>query len=187
MQIWYMNGSSFQKFPKFEPKLAQIWENLGKIWRFCQKFGKKLSRLVCEWVTLSWKLVFVWVYFQIPLRHIPTKTKLEYLLGCYYPVFLSFSYFFSSYLCVCVCIQILLSYSPVLARWITNKNYLSSCCALPKVKVNSCILVDLAALSKYLKVHLTCKKVLPLVEPWGVRMQWEHTTLISMKYSSFKD
>ena len=24
------------------------------------------------------KLVFVWVYFQIPWRHIPTKTKLEY-------------------------------------------------------------------------------------------------------------
>ena len=24
------------------------------------------------------KNVFVWVYFQIPWRHIPTKTKLEY-------------------------------------------------------------------------------------------------------------
>ena len=27
------------------------------------------------------KLVFVWVYFQIPWRHIPTKTKLEYPPG----------------------------------------------------------------------------------------------------------
>ena len=27
------------------------------------------------------KLVFVWVYFQTPWRHIPTKTKLEYPPG----------------------------------------------------------------------------------------------------------
>ena len=27
------------------------------------------------------KLVFVWVYFQIPWQHIPTKNKLEYPPG----------------------------------------------------------------------------------------------------------
>ena len=27
------------------------------------------------------KLVFVWVFFQIPLRHVPTETQLEYLPG----------------------------------------------------------------------------------------------------------
>ena len=34
-RIWYMNGSIFQNFPKFEPKLG---------------------RLVYEWVTFSWKI-----------------------------------------------------------------------------------------------------------------------------------
>ena len=44
-KIWYMNGSIFQKFPKF-----------GKIGWFCSNFGQKLDRLVYEWVTFSWKL-----------------------------------------------------------------------------------------------------------------------------------
>ena len=30
-KIWYVNGAIFQNFPKFQPKLAQIEENLGKI------------------------------------------------------------------------------------------------------------------------------------------------------------
>ena len=77
-RIWYMNGWICQNFPKFEPKVAQIKENFGKIGRLCSKFSLKLGRLVNEWVTFSWKIVFCMVCFQISQQHIPTKTKLAY-------------------------------------------------------------------------------------------------------------
>ena len=60
-QIWAKIGSNLRKFGK---KLVFLW-----------KFGPKLSRLV-----------YVWVYFQIPWRHIPTKTKLEYPPGTNKPI-----------------------------------------------------------------------------------------------------
>ena len=50
-----MNGLIFQKIPKFEPKLAQIYENFGKIGWFCSNFGQKLDWLVYEWVTFFLK------------------------------------------------------------------------------------------------------------------------------------
>ena len=68
-------GSIFQNLPKFEPNLAQIWENFGKIGWFCSKFGP-----IGIWMGHFFlkKKVFALVYFQIPWWHIPTKTKLEY-------------------------------------------------------------------------------------------------------------
>ena len=78
-KIWYMTGSIFHNFPKFEPKLAQISENPG-VWWFCSKFGAKLV----SWYTsgtFSWKIgICMQVYFQTMQceRHIPNKTKLEY-------------------------------------------------------------------------------------------------------------
>ena len=74
-----MNGSIFQNFPQFEPKLAQIYENFVKIRWFCWKFGPKLDWYMNGSHFLEKMVfVFVWVYFQIPLWHIPIKTKLEY-------------------------------------------------------------------------------------------------------------
>ena len=35
---------------------AQILENFGKIGWFCSKSDPKLSRLVYEWITFSWKI-----------------------------------------------------------------------------------------------------------------------------------
>ena len=63
--------------------LVYEWVDFFKIWpnlsQNCSKFSSKLGRLVYEWVTFSWKTgICLWVYFQIPWRHIPTKTKLEY-------------------------------------------------------------------------------------------------------------
>ena len=55
-KIWYMNGLIFQNFPKYEPKLAQIYENFGKIEWFWSNFGAKLVWLVYEWVTFSWEI-----------------------------------------------------------------------------------------------------------------------------------
>ena len=50
-KIWYMNGSIFKNFPKFEPKILS-----GKN----PKIGQKLSRLLYEWVTFSWK-ISIWM------------------------------------------------------------------------------------------------------------------------------
>ena len=75
-RIWYMNGSIFQTFPKFQPKLAQIFKKFGKIRQFCSKFGPKLGWVVYEWVTFSCKIgICMGLLSQ---WHIPTKTKLEY-------------------------------------------------------------------------------------------------------------
>ena len=62
-----MNGSIFKSSPNLENSgdFAQI---LAKNWTDWYMNGS----LFLE------KLVFVWVYFQIPWQHIPTKTKLEY-------------------------------------------------------------------------------------------------------------
>ena len=73
-----MNGLIFQNVPKFKPKLAQILKKLKnqvillKIWPKIEQIGIRMGHFFLE------KLVFVCVYFQILLLHIPTKTKLEY-------------------------------------------------------------------------------------------------------------
>ena len=81
-KIWYMNGSIFSKF-------GQIWAKIGsKFKKILDKIGNFVQNLEQNWA--DWymngllfleKLVFVWVYFQILWRHIPTKTKLEYPPG----------------------------------------------------------------------------------------------------------
>ena len=78
-RIWYVNGSIFQNFPKFESKLAAIEENFGKIGRVLLKIWPKIGP-IGKWMSHFFfkKLVFVWVYFQISQRHVPNKTKLEY-------------------------------------------------------------------------------------------------------------
>ena len=69
-------------FSKFGQILSQNWLKFKKI---LEKIGNFVQNLAQNWA--GWymngllfleKLVFVWVYFQIPWRHIPTKTKLEY-------------------------------------------------------------------------------------------------------------
>ena len=73
------------RFFKIWPNLSQNWLKFRKI---LEKMGNFVQNLAQNWV--DWymngllfleKLVFVWVYFQIPWRHIPTKTKLEYQPG----------------------------------------------------------------------------------------------------------
>ena len=64
-QIWAKIGSNLGKFWKNWVILLEIWPKLGPI-------GIWMGHFFLE------KLVFVWVYFQILWRHIPTKTKLEY-------------------------------------------------------------------------------------------------------------
>ena len=67
-QIWAKIGSNLRKFLKNRAILLKIWENLVQNWADWYINGS----LFLE------KLVFVWVYFQISRRHIPTKTKVEY-------------------------------------------------------------------------------------------------------------
>ena len=56
------------KFKKILEKSGDFDQNLAQNWTSWYMNGS----LFLE------KLVFVWVYFQILWRHIPTKTKLEY-------------------------------------------------------------------------------------------------------------
>ena len=59
-----MNGPIFQKFPKFEQnwlKFKNSWVILLKVWPKIEQIGRSL---------FLEKLVFVWVYFQIPRRHL---------------------------------------------------------------------------------------------------------------------
>ena len=69
-----MNGSIFQNFPKFEPK---FWKSGD----FAQNLAENWSNWYMNESLVFEKLVFVWVYFQILWRRIPTKTELEYPLG----------------------------------------------------------------------------------------------------------
>ena len=71
-KIWYMNGSLFQNFPKFEPK---FWKNrliLLKIWPKIGPIG------ICNghFFLKNWYLYGS--TFKFRQRHILTKTKLEY-------------------------------------------------------------------------------------------------------------
>ena len=64
------------------PIYSIIW---AKIWKKNCHFVQNLAQNWADWymngLLFLEKLVFVWVYFQIPWRHIPTKTKLEYPPG----------------------------------------------------------------------------------------------------------
>ena len=80
MQNLVYEGVDFSEVPQI---WAKIGSNLRKLW-------KNQVILLKIWPKIGWymngslfleKLVFVWVYFQIPWRHIPTKTKLEYPPG----------------------------------------------------------------------------------------------------------
>ena len=76
-----MNGLIFQKFRN----LSQNWLKFKKILEKSGDFAQNLAKNWTDWYVngslFLEKLVFVRVYFQIPWRHIPTKTKLEYPRG----------------------------------------------------------------------------------------------------------
>ena len=78
-----MNGLIFQKFRN----LSQNWLKFKKILEKSGDFVQNLAKNWTDWYMngslFLEKLVFVWVYFQIPWRHIPTKTKLEYPPGTF--------------------------------------------------------------------------------------------------------
>ena len=85
-----MNGLIFQNF-------SQNWLKSNKIYEKSGDFAQYLAQNWFNWYIngslFLEKLVFVWVYFQIPLRHIPSKTKLEYLPWVEHPQNLSISKF----------------------------------------------------------------------------------------------
>ena len=71
------------RFSKFALILAKIGLNLIKLWKNLVILLKMLPKIgPADWFIngslFLEKLVFVWVYFQIPWCRIPTKTKLEY-------------------------------------------------------------------------------------------------------------
>ena len=55
--------------------------NLEKSGDFAQNLAKNWTDWYMNGSLFLENLVFVWVYFQIPWRHIPTETKLEYPRG----------------------------------------------------------------------------------------------------------
>ena len=67
-KIWAQIGSNLRKFWKKRLILLKIWCKIDPIGIYVK-------------VTFSWKIgICIWVYIQIPQRHVPTKTKLEYPL-----------------------------------------------------------------------------------------------------------
>ena len=70
------------RFLKSSPNLSQNWLKFTNILEKSGGFAQNLAKNWTDWYingSLFLEiLVFVWVYFQIPWRHIPTKTKLEY-------------------------------------------------------------------------------------------------------------
>ena len=70
-------------FSNFFPKSAKIkiLENPGN---FNQNWGQNWADWYMNGSIFLEKLVFVWVYFQIPQQHVITKTKLEYPPGLHH-------------------------------------------------------------------------------------------------------
>ena len=70
------------RFFKIWPNLSQNWLKFKKILEKNCNFVQNLTQNWADWymngLLFLEKLVFVWVYFQIPWQHIPTKTKLGY-------------------------------------------------------------------------------------------------------------
>ena len=54
---------------------------MEKICNFVQNLAQNRADWYMNGLLFLEKLVFVWVYFQIPWQHIPTKTKPEYPPG----------------------------------------------------------------------------------------------------------
>ena len=73
--IWM--GRFFKILPNLS-QLAQFKKILEKICNFVQNLAQNWADWYMNGLLFLEKLVFVWVYFQIPWRHILTKTKLEY-------------------------------------------------------------------------------------------------------------
>ena len=75
-------GQFFKNFPN----LRKNWLKFKKILEKSDDFAQNLEQNWSNWnmneSLFLEKLVFVWVYFQILQRHIPTKTKLEYPRTC---------------------------------------------------------------------------------------------------------
>ena len=75
------------RFFKILLNLSQNWlrlkfkKILEKIVNFVQNLAQNWADWYMNGLLFLEKLVFVWVYFQIPWQHIPTKTKLEYPQG----------------------------------------------------------------------------------------------------------
>ena len=84
------------RFFKIWPNLSQNWLKFKKILEKIGNFVQNLTKNWADWnmngLLFLEKLVFVWVYFQIPWRHIPTKTKLEYLLTFIYKYSINLCY-----------------------------------------------------------------------------------------------
>ena len=97
-KIRCMNRSIFQNFPKFEPKLKKK-KKKKKSGDFAQHLAQNWFDWYMNGSLFLEKLVFVWVYFQIPLRHIPTKTKLEYPPRGH--TFITFRLYLSSFCVFC--------------------------------------------------------------------------------------
>ena len=71
------------RFFKIFPSLSQNWLKFKKVLEKSGDFAQNLAQTWSDWymngLLFLEKLVFVWVYFKILWRHVPTKTKLEYL------------------------------------------------------------------------------------------------------------
>ena len=69
------------RFFKDSPNLNQNWLKFKKILEKSVDFAQNLAKNWTDWYMngslFLEKLVFVWVYFQIPWRHIPTKPNLS--------------------------------------------------------------------------------------------------------------
>ena len=69
-------------FSKFSQILARIGSNLGKFWKNRMILLKIWSNIAALGIWMGHffleKLVFEWVYFQIPRWLVTTKTKFEY-------------------------------------------------------------------------------------------------------------
>ena len=84
-QFFKINPNLSQNWLKFRQnwlKFRQNWLKFKKILEKLSDFAQNLVQNWSEWYMngshFLEKLVFVWVYFQILQRYIPTKTKLEY-------------------------------------------------------------------------------------------------------------
>ena len=74
-------GRFFKTFPNLSQNLLKFKKILEKSGDFPQKFAQNWADWYMNESLFLKILVLVWVYFQIPRRHIPTKTKLEYPPG----------------------------------------------------------------------------------------------------------
>ena len=70
-------GLFFKIFPNLSQNLLKIKKILGKSGDFAQNLDQNWADRYMKGPLFSWKLIFVWVFFQILRQHISTQTKLE--------------------------------------------------------------------------------------------------------------